>query len=82
MAGAAVLGCAIAGVSVAIVGLGGDELKEGRSVAAGGPATFSSGAGELQAPPEEWEPRGEARICRNWCEKDGDACLYICKAAR
>jgi hypothetical protein len=79
-AGVAVLGCVIAGVSLAIAGPAAGGLKEGRSAGGWVPAA-AVGGGELRAPPDKWEPRGEARICRNWCEKDVDACLYVCKAA-
>jgi hypothetical protein len=80
-AGVTVLGCAIAGVSLAIARPAADGLKEGRSAGGLGPVTVFSGEGELRAPPEKWEPRGKARICRNWCEKDGDACVYVCNTA-
>jgi hypothetical protein len=74
-AGVVLLGCAIGGISLAIAGPAAGGLKEGRSAGGLGPASAI-----YSAPPEKWEPRGKARICTNWCEKGGDACLYVCKA--
>jgi hypothetical protein len=80
-AGVALLGCAIGGISLAIAGPAAGGLKEGRSSGGWVPVAALVGGGELRAAQEKWEPRGQARICRNWCEKDGGACLYVCKTA-
>ena len=75
------LGAGVAGVAIAIVEPASGGMQEGRSAAGGSSGMITWDEGGVRAGAESWEPRGKVRVCRNWCEKGGSACVYVCGSA-
>ncbi len=80
-AGIMALGAAVAGVAIAIVEPASGGMQEGRSAAGGSSGIITWGDGGVREGAGSWEPRGKARVCSNWCEKGGSACIYVCGSA-
>ncbi len=80
-AGIMALGAGVAGVAIAIVEPASGGMQEGRSVAGAPSGMITWDGGDFHAGAGSWEPRGKARVCSNWCEKGGSACIYVCGSA-
>ena len=96
--GSALVGLGVAGIATFAIELGSPVsagITEGRSVAGAGGRAQSGANTELHVPlyvpqdggeagerGEQWEPRGDARICRTWCMVGAAACLDVCGVAR
>jgi len=78
----AMLGVGVASIAIAVVDPPSAEVQEGRSATSWPSLWGIGGDSASHAGPPSWQPRGEARICRSWCEIAGSGCVEVCVPAK